>query len=273
MLQSLEAIVDDQGSIHLLEAITLTASRRAIVTILPDELKSEFHQQTPQTSEIEVHFLHHRYPRTFTALIHMGCTGEQALKGLLIGDKNGPFLDSPIDQPYELVVAHTQQVIMPYMTFAQVGVRQGDTIEVRQAGRGAGYSYSEIAELVVSSGLSLAFLKAVTSVITQLLKSREKTLEYEKNGEKYKLTASSSIKEMIEAVKALRGRMDEIPIQAPNQQVTITELSKSDSRKRAIPLQRDENRKAKSISTSASSKKFSKKQNKVRKKTSAKGKK
>lgn len=37
MIQTVEAIIDENGKVHLLEAVNLTASRRALVTILEEE--------------------------------------------------------------------------------------------------------------------------------------------------------------------------------------------------------------------------------------------
>ena len=37
MIQTVEAIIDQNGKVHLLEAVNLTASRRALVTILEEE--------------------------------------------------------------------------------------------------------------------------------------------------------------------------------------------------------------------------------------------
>ncbi|MBI3757711.1 MAG: hypothetical protein HY267_07030 [Deltaproteobacteria bacterium] len=36
MLRTVEAIIDEHGNVHLLEAIQLTAARQALVTILED---------------------------------------------------------------------------------------------------------------------------------------------------------------------------------------------------------------------------------------------
>lgn len=36
MLRTVEAIIDEHGNVHLLEAIQLTAARKALVTILED---------------------------------------------------------------------------------------------------------------------------------------------------------------------------------------------------------------------------------------------
>ncbi len=37
MIQTVEAIIDQNGNVRLLESVTLTASRRALVTILEEE--------------------------------------------------------------------------------------------------------------------------------------------------------------------------------------------------------------------------------------------
>ena len=88
--------------------------------------------------KIEVHFIHPRSSKRFTAGISTQCTGQQAIQGLLIGDDDGPFLEAaPSGRPYELVVTSTQKAITPNMTFEQAGVRNDDIIEVRQAGQGA----------------------------------------------------------------------------------------------------------------------------------------
>ncbi|HXG18267.1 MAG TPA: hypothetical protein VNN62_04240 [Methylomirabilota bacterium] len=36
MLRTVEAVIDEKGNVHLLEAIELTAARKALVTILED---------------------------------------------------------------------------------------------------------------------------------------------------------------------------------------------------------------------------------------------
>ncbi|MFY9271105.1 MAG: hypothetical protein WAO55_15285 [Candidatus Manganitrophaceae bacterium] len=41
MIRTVEAIIDEQGRIHLLEKVTLTEARRALVTILEDASKTE----------------------------------------------------------------------------------------------------------------------------------------------------------------------------------------------------------------------------------------
>jgi hypothetical protein len=274
MRQRLEAIIDDQGNLQLLETIKLPTSRRAIVIILPDELESNISQQAFEGNKIEIHFVHPREPKTFTAEIDPECTGEEALKGLLKGDKNGPFLDTPrAGQPYELIVSNTQQVIIPKMTFAQAGVVQDDTIEVRQAGQGAGFNYTEIAGLAVSSGLGLAFLKAVASVITQFIKSREKTFEFEKDGERYKLTANSSVKEMIEVVKALKGES----ILEPHTSIKKVPMKSSklfkedsDSTQRVITARKRKHLAGQTTSSSTSAKKSISTRSKVKKRPSKK---
>jgi hypothetical protein len=41
MIRTVEAIIDEQGHIHLLEKVTLPEPRRALVTILEDAPKTE----------------------------------------------------------------------------------------------------------------------------------------------------------------------------------------------------------------------------------------
>jgi hypothetical protein len=46
MLRTLEAVIDEQGNVRLLEPIALTAPRRALVTVL----KEESSLQVPETA-------------------------------------------------------------------------------------------------------------------------------------------------------------------------------------------------------------------------------
>ena len=44
MLRTVEAVIDAQGQVHLLEPISLTGSRRALVTILEEERDISVHE-------------------------------------------------------------------------------------------------------------------------------------------------------------------------------------------------------------------------------------
>jgi hypothetical protein len=89
-------------------------------------------------TDVEVIFTHPRDATTFTAYISPHCTGQQAVRGLISGDDNGPFLDpAPPGRPYELAVKQSGIAITSNMTFADAGVANGDVVEVRQAGQGA----------------------------------------------------------------------------------------------------------------------------------------
>ena len=44
MIRTVEAIIDEQGNVRLLEAVRLPAVRRALVTILEDEPPAEVHE-------------------------------------------------------------------------------------------------------------------------------------------------------------------------------------------------------------------------------------
>lgn len=89
-------------------------------------------------NDIEVIFTHPRDASTFTAYINPQCTGQQAIRGLVAGDENGPFLQpSAPGRPYELAIKQSGIAITPNMTFAQAGVTNGEVVEVRQSGQGA----------------------------------------------------------------------------------------------------------------------------------------
>ena len=44
MLRTVEAVINAQGQVHLLEPISLTGSRRALVTILEEERDTSVHE-------------------------------------------------------------------------------------------------------------------------------------------------------------------------------------------------------------------------------------
>ena len=44
MIRTVEAIIDEQGNVRLLEAVQLPAARRALVTILEEEPPVEVHE-------------------------------------------------------------------------------------------------------------------------------------------------------------------------------------------------------------------------------------
>lgn len=50
MIQTVEAVIDEQGTVQLLEAVRLSVPRRALVTIL-DEGPSSFSDETALLSE------------------------------------------------------------------------------------------------------------------------------------------------------------------------------------------------------------------------------
>lgn len=91
------------------------------------------------TNTIEVHFTHPRKSgELLTADIYPHCTGQEALQGLMADDGSGAFIDPPANgQVYELALQRTDEAITPNMSFAQAGVINGDTVEVRLAGQGA----------------------------------------------------------------------------------------------------------------------------------------
>ncbi|HEU4710826.1 MAG TPA: hypothetical protein VFS76_04635 [Pyrinomonadaceae bacterium] len=88
---------------------------------------------------VNVTFTHPREnSRTFGAEVSLQCTAQLAVQGLMQGNQDGAFLDTPpAGRPYELVLKRTSAMIPPNMTFAQAGVIDHDVIEIRQAGQGA----------------------------------------------------------------------------------------------------------------------------------------
>jgi hypothetical protein len=44
MLRTVEAVIDEQGNVRLLETVHLAATRRALVTILEDEIVAGVHE-------------------------------------------------------------------------------------------------------------------------------------------------------------------------------------------------------------------------------------
>jgi len=88
---------------------------------------------------VTVQFAHPRNSeRVFMVETTLGCTGQEAIAGLVLGDEDGPFLEpAPTGRPYELVLARTETAITPHMTLKEAGVLDGDLIAVLQRGQGA----------------------------------------------------------------------------------------------------------------------------------------
>jgi hypothetical protein len=87
--------------------------------------------------DVEVIFTHPRSSKTFVAFVGLAITGQQAVQGLIAGDKDGPFLSPPQPgRPYELVLARTKKQIAANETFANANVQDKDVIDVVQLGQG-----------------------------------------------------------------------------------------------------------------------------------------
>jgi hypothetical protein len=158
--------------------------------------------------ELEVLFTHPREAKFFTAFVSPNCTGERALKGLIAGDDEGPFLEpAPPGFPYELAIMQSGVAITPNMTFAEAGVVNGDKIEVRQAGQGAGIPWDAIQlsfAYGVGTGAGLAIIKALGPIIQQIVKNRgTRSIELEVAGKRIKLVGKNSISEAMAAISEL----------------------------------------------------------------------
>lgn len=89
-------------------------------------------------NKITVTFIHPREARNFVAEVSPQCTAQMAIQGLMQGNHDGAFLNTPpAGRPYELVLKRTSTTIPPNMSFAQAGVIDLDVIEIRQEGQGA----------------------------------------------------------------------------------------------------------------------------------------
>ena len=86
-----------------------------------------------------VRFTHPRSSHlVFAAETTPGCTGQEAIAGLILGGDDGPFLEpAPAGRPYELILTRTETAITPHMTLGHAGVVDGDVIAVVQRGQGA----------------------------------------------------------------------------------------------------------------------------------------
>ena len=230
MLKSFEAVIDNDSNIRTLEPRTLTPGRRAIVVILEEDYAkqppSDSHaiedhvKQLPRLGgNIEVTFVHPRDASTMMAEIaYESLTGGDALKELQADDGMGAFLQ-PLrpGESYRLCLERGDSsiAITPNMTFAQAGVRDGDTIMVEIGGQGAGYStaYEVVQIIFASTTLLLLFVKALTPIILKLLESkfriviRDDTVEIEGYG----IRSSNKIIKILEAVVKTKGlRLQEV---------------------------------------------------------------
>lgn len=87
--------------------------------------------QVRPSNTLELYFRHPRSSHTLTADVSPQCTGKEALDALIADDGTEAFLTpAPLGKSYDLVLARTQRVIEPTMTFNEAGVIDGDTIDV-----------------------------------------------------------------------------------------------------------------------------------------------
>jgi len=172
----IEAIIDERGNVLLLETAKLPGPRRARVTIFENE------PAQLNLESLEVRFIHPSPGMTLTADVSPLCTGREAISSLLEEGEESPFL-SPIMNDgggYELMIRRTGVFIHPEMTFALAGVVTGDEIQVSRYATGAGPNLWDTIQLTfaygIAAGTGLAFLKAVTPIITQLLENKAKRI-------------------------------------------------------------------------------------------------
>lgn len=170
----IEAIIDERGNVSLLETAEPCGLRRARVTIFENE------SAQLQLESLEVRFIHPWGGKTLTADVSPLCTGREAISSLLEDAEEGPFL-SPIMnlRDYGLTIRRNQKFIDPEMTFALAGVVTDDEIQVYKSATGAGNLWDTIQLTFaygIGAGAGLAFLKAVTPIIKQLLENKAKRI-------------------------------------------------------------------------------------------------
>jgi hypothetical protein len=86
---------------------------------------------------ITVRFLHPRASTAFPAALLPDVTGQEALQNLQ-SSATGPFLEpAPAGNPYTLVLTRTKTSIPAHMSMAEVGVHDGDEVQIGQDGQGA----------------------------------------------------------------------------------------------------------------------------------------
>lgn len=140
MLQSFEAVIDENGNISIPETVQWRRGGRAVVVLFGEE-----NVKPPRKSgTVEVQFVHPRYNTVLVADISPQCTGAEALQELQADDGTGPFLTPPqTGEFYGLALKRGGAPavdITPNMTFAQAGVQSGDTVEVLLGGQGGAYA-------------------------------------------------------------------------------------------------------------------------------------
>lgn len=167
MLQSFEAVIDENGNISIPKTVQWRRDGRAVVFLLEEE-----NVAPPRKSgTIEVLFLHPRNTSVISAEIdpkHL--TGRLAVQELLEASFIPP---APVSGIYGLSIARTGVEITPGMTFTQAGVVNNDVLHITLAGQGAGPTPSEVVQLAfASAAVALAFLRAVRPIILKLLETR-----------------------------------------------------------------------------------------------------
>lgn len=108
---------------------------------------------------------------------------------------------------YDLTIRRNQKFIAPEMTFALAGVVTGDEIQVGQSATGAGPNLWDTIQLTFTYGIGvgagLAFLKAITPIIKQLLENKAKRIVRIRWGDKeFELQGGDIAKTITELRKA-----------------------------------------------------------------------
>lgn len=91
-------------------------------------------------NKLAVYVAHPRSSITYEAQVSPACPASVVLARLqdASATDSGPFLDpAPADRPYALVLNRTGEQFNPGTTMEELGVVDGDILEVQQMGQGA----------------------------------------------------------------------------------------------------------------------------------------
>lgn len=146
---------------------------------------------------------------SFESEVSPDCTGQMAVDGLLAGDARRSFL-KPTNpaRPYDLCVMRTGVVISPNMTFREAGIIDGEIVEIRQAGQGAGLDLTEFANIVLASGITLTALKGLMQIAVKLIENEGKKSVTIKLPDREVTVQGSSADEMIKMAGEIVSKHD-----------------------------------------------------------------
>lgn len=185
---------------------------RTTVHLPFDEYEGMTEKQT-----IEVSFIHPWHGSKLIADVIPQCTGQELLSALHShADGEDPYLTAaPQGRSYELSLQRTSQAIARNMTLEEVGVVNGDCINIVQSVLGAGSMspyWLELGEMVFwSAAAASVFLKYASPILVEFLRGRSsRSIKIRDGNYEIELTGESPNKalEILEFLKKRREVSD-----------------------------------------------------------------